>query len=196
MEAKDGKQQLTAMVEAGTIAARKNPKDKRFWEFRDDIMTSKVLKEDRSSGSMSNKGGASGEDFKKWLLQQDSQYVGLPDDVDENNPFQDDMFDSSESEDDKNQLMAFLGKKRKKDEEADHRKLDKMSQVDPTEDQSSMKAKMLAMSEACDIMVKGLDKALERIDPKASLFPRCSKSTKGYVKAAFLCDFSPKEFLQ
>ena len=69
METKYGRKELLARVESGTIQVRKNPKDKRFYEFKDEVVGEKVYKTEQSQATAERKVETDSKDFLKfWAL--------------------------------------------------------------------------------------------------------------------------------
>ena len=171
MELKYGKTQLTAMVESGAIQARKMARDKRFWEFRDDIESGSIVRQDNVTGSASSSQAMEKTDFLKFIKASGTAVAVQGQEADDTLGLMDIDEEESEDEDEeKQELLNALGKKGNKaqEEKRMERDLDKMTQVGE-DDMPQVKTKLKGMQVAAQQMKDGLMKATVGLNPKLKM---------------------------
>ena len=76
MVSKYGKAELSALVQSGAIATMKNPKDNKFWLFKDEIIQEKIESKHEKGVSGEKQTNIDATDFLKWARQDMSDVSG------------------------------------------------------------------------------------------------------------------------
>ena len=76
MLTKYGRAELTALVQSGAIATMRNPKDPKFWLFKDEIIQEKVESKHSKGINAESKGQIDAKDFLSWARQDMTDLSG------------------------------------------------------------------------------------------------------------------------